>query len=113
MAAAPDLPGPRLARAELLIDSRQDARARPDLTVLLKHDPRNPLLNYLQAVLLVRARDFHGADAALEMAGPGLRQVPRGDLLRAVVKARLGQPELAAEAAEPLSRAHPERSVRL
>ena len=99
VAAAPAQPGPRLARAQALLAARQADRARADVAVLLKQDPRGPLANYLNAQLLARARDFAGADVALQAVGPALDQIPRGDMLLAVVKANLKQPGQAADAA--------------
>ncbi len=99
IAAAPDFAAARLARAQLLLGAGQDARARADVAVLLQNDPRSPLANYLQAQLLIRARDFAAADAALQAVGPALSRLPRGEMLLAVVKANLRQPEQAAEAA--------------
>ncbi len=99
VAAAPNRAATRLVRADMLIGMHEDARASTDLADVLKRDPHNRIANLLQAQLLVRAHDFNGADAALQQAGPALAGLPRGEMLLAVVKANLHQPEQAIDAA--------------
>jgi putative PEP-CTERM system TPR-repeat lipoprotein len=90
----------RLSRARLLIATNQNARARADLDVVLKAQPKQPTGQFFSALLFARAGDWKAADAALAAAGPLLSRLPEGDLTLAVVKANLGQPEQAIAAAE-------------
>jgi tetratricopeptide (TPR) repeat protein len=90
----------RLGRAGLLLASSDDAGARADVDAVLAAQPKNPLASFLSARLLIRAGDWKAADAALAAVGPVLSRLPGGDLLLAVVKINLGQPEQAIAAAE-------------
>lgn len=90
----------RLGRAGLLLTSNDDAGARADVDAVLTTQPKSPLANFLSARLLARAGDWKAADAALALVGPVLPRLPGGDLVLAVVKINLGQPEQAIAAAE-------------
>jgi tetratricopeptide (TPR) repeat protein len=89
-----------LARASLLAAMDQPAAERADLDAVLRVQPQQKLANFLQARLLAQAGDWKAADAALLVVGPLLSRLPNGDLLLAVVKANLNQPEQAIEAAQ-------------
>ena len=99
IAVAPDAANIRLERANTLIVMNQDQKALEDVNAVLKADARNPLGNYFQAVLLVRANDWQGADGALQKIAPIISRFPRGDYFLALVKVNLGQLEQAADAA--------------
>ena len=70
VAAAPNFAPARLRRAELLMTTHDNARALPDLDRVLKADPRNVAALFLRAEILAQARDFSGADAALQTIAP-------------------------------------------
>jgi putative PEP-CTERM system TPR-repeat lipoprotein len=99
IAAAPNLIAARLERANALVASGEDAKAREDVDAVLKIAPNSALAVYLRGVLLARAQDYPGADAALTRLGPMLGQFPRGFYFLAVTKYNLGQGEQAADAA--------------
>jgi putative PEP-CTERM system TPR-repeat lipoprotein len=96
----PDALSLRLERANTLLVLGQDQKAREDVDAVLKADARNPLGNYFLGVLLVRAGDWTGADAALQRISPLLSRFPRGEYFLALVKANLNQTEQAADAAD-------------
>ena len=89
----------RLERADTLLAMGQDQKARDDVAIVLKADARNPTANYLQAVLLFHAKDWAGADAALQKIAPEIGRFPRGEYFAALVKTSLGQVEQATEIA--------------
>jgi putative PEP-CTERM system TPR-repeat lipoprotein len=99
IAIAPNLASARLERANSLVASNQDAKAREDVEAVLKVAPNNALAVYLKGAILARARDYAGADAALTRLGSYTAQFPRGFYFLALVKYNLGQGEQAAEAA--------------
>jgi tetratricopeptide (TPR) repeat protein len=90
----------RVGRARLLVATNQDKPARTDVDAVLKAQPKQPMAQFLSAILFVRAGDWKAADAALAAVGPRLSQFPMGDLTLALVKSNLGQPEQALAAAE-------------
>ena len=57
----------------------QDEKAGEDITAALAQDARNPMANYLQAVLLIRAKNWVKADEALAKIEPVLNRLQRGD----------------------------------
>ena len=89
----------RLGRAELLLNMGETVRARTDLDAILKAQPQNPVANFLLARLLMDARDWTAADAAIGKAAPFLDRLPRGEYDLAVIKATLKQPQQALDAA--------------
>jgi len=99
IAAAPNLVPARLERANALVASNQDAKAREDVDVVLKLAPNSALAVYLKGVILARAKDYAGADAQLTRLGSLISQFPRGFYFMALVKYNLGQGEQAADAA--------------
>jgi tetratricopeptide (TPR) repeat protein len=103
-ARADTLPGAadalRIGRARLLIATNDDKAARTDIDAVLATQPKQPMAQYLSALLYVRSGNWKAADAALDAVGPVLPRMPRGDLTLAMVKANLSQPEQAIEAAE-------------
>ena len=99
IAAAPNLISARLERANALVSGGEDAKAREDVDAVLKIAPNNALAVYLQGVLLARAQDYPGADAALTKLGSMLGRFPRGFYFLAITKYNLGQGEQAADAA--------------
>ena len=99
LAVAPDAVNIHLERANTLLVLNQDQKARADVDAVLSVDARNPLGNYFLAVLLVRAGDWQGADAALQKISPIIARFPRGEYFQALVKINLGQTEQAADAA--------------
>jgi putative PEP-CTERM system TPR-repeat lipoprotein len=99
VAITPNAPAPRVERAKTLLAMGQDEKAREDVTAALAMDARNPTANYLQAVLLMRAKDWVSADAALAKIEPVLNRFPRGEYFLSLVKMNLGQGEQAIDAA--------------
>lgn len=96
--ANPDATLPRLSRAEALLADNQDDKARADIDTVLKREAKNPAGLYLKALLLVRAKDWTGADAALQPVAPFLDRLPRGQYYLALIKSNQNQPEQAMEA---------------
>jgi putative PEP-CTERM system TPR-repeat lipoprotein len=99
IAIQPALVAARLERANSLVASNQDAKARDDVEAVLKVAPNNALGVYLKGAILARARDYAGADAQLTRLGSYIAQFPRGFYFLALVKYNLGQGEQAADAA--------------
>jgi putative PEP-CTERM system TPR-repeat lipoprotein len=97
--ANPNSLSARLERANALVASGEDAKAREDVDAALKIAPNSALAIYLRGVLLARAQDFPGADAALTRLGQMLGQFPRGFYFMAITKYNEGQGEQAADAA--------------
>jgi putative PEP-CTERM system TPR-repeat lipoprotein len=97
--AGPALPRVRLARARLLLLEGQDDKASADLDVALKGDPKNAVAHYLKGLLLIRAKDWKGADLEFQKIQPVLSQLPRGDYYYALVKSNVNQLEQAVEQA--------------
>jgi predicted Zn-dependent protease len=98
VAASPNATLPRLSRAEALLAEDQDDKARADIDAVLQREAKNPAGLFLKALLLVRAKDWAGADAALQSVAPYLERLPRGQYYLALVKSNMGQPEQAMEA---------------
>lgn len=96
---APGMLAARLERANLLVAVGDDAKAKEDVTAVLRIEPRSAGAIYLQAVIAARAREFNAADAGLTQIQPLLARFPRGYYFLAVVKFNLGQAEQASEAA--------------
>jgi putative PEP-CTERM system TPR-repeat lipoprotein len=99
IAAAPNLLAARLERANALVASNQDAKAREDVEAVLKVAQKSALAVYLKGAILARAKDYAGADVELTKLGSLISQFPRGFYFLALVKYNLGQGEQAADAA--------------
>lgn len=99
IAASPNLLAARLERANSLVASNEDAKAREDVDAVLKLQPNSALAVYLKGAILARAKDYTGADAELTRLGSYISQFPRGFYFLALVKYNLGQGEQAADAA--------------
>jgi putative PEP-CTERM system TPR-repeat lipoprotein len=97
---APAMLAARLERANLLVALGDDAKAKEDVTAVLRMEPRSAGGIYLQAVLSARAREFQTADAALTQIAGLLPRFPRGHYFLGVVKFNLGQAEQALDAAQ-------------
>jgi tetratricopeptide (TPR) repeat protein len=89
----------RLERANLLVALGDDAKAKEDVTAVLRMEPRSAGGIDLQAVIAARAREFPAAVAALTQIQNILGRFPRGYYFQAVVKFNMGQAEQANEAA--------------
>jgi putative PEP-CTERM system TPR-repeat lipoprotein len=98
IAAAPNLLAARLERANVLMASNEDGKAREDVEAVLKVAPNSVLAVYLKGVLLARAKDYAAADAELTKLRASISQFPRGYYFLALVKYNLGQGEEAADA---------------
>jgi len=96
---APGMLAARLERANLLVAMGDDAKAREDVTAVLRMEPRSAGAIYLQSVIQARAREFAAADVGLTQLQNILGRFPRGYYFQAVVKFNLGQAEQANEAA--------------
>jgi len=99
LAVTPNAVSVRLERANALIAMNQFQKAREDVDAILKIDGRNPLANYFLTVLLARAGDWQGADAALQKISQVVSRFPRGEYFQALVKINLGQAAQATDAA--------------
>ncbi|MDR3415868.1 MAG: tetratricopeptide repeat protein, partial [Nevskia sp.] len=99
IAISPGAVNLHLERANTLIALNQFQKAREDVDAVLKIDARNPLANYFLTVLLARAGDWPGADAALQNISPVISRFPRGEYFQALVKINLGQTAQATDAA--------------
>jgi putative PEP-CTERM system TPR-repeat lipoprotein len=99
LASAPNAVNIRIERANTLLALNQLQKAREDVDAVLKVDARNPLANYFLTVLLVRASDWQGADAALQKISPVISRFPRGEYFLALVKINLNQTAQATDAA--------------
>ena len=99
IAASPNLLAARLERANSLVASNEDAKAREDVDAVLKLQPNSALAVYLKGAILARAKDYTGADAELTRLGSYISQFPRGFYFLALVRYNLGQGEQAADAA--------------
>lgn len=96
---APKMQQARFARANLLMLAGQDARARADVDAILADNPKDPIGTYMNGVLLLRARDYQGADRAFQQISPMLARIPRGYFFEAMIKSSIGQNEQALDAA--------------
>ena len=99
IAAAPNLIAARLERANALVQSNEDAKAREDVEAVLKVAPNSALAVYLRGVILARAKDYAAADVELTKLRSLISKFPRGFYFLALVKYNLGQGEQAADAA--------------
>ena len=91
----PNVPALRIERANALLAAGQDKKALDDVAVVLKADARNPSANYLQMLLLARAKDWPGATAASQKIIPVIDRFPRGRYFEALIKMNLGETEQA------------------
>lgn len=96
--ADPNNLGGYVERAQLLLAGGNDAKAQADVKAGLALAPRSVPLQYLQAMLQARAKDYAGADAILTKLAPAFPNFPRGFYLQAVVKIQLKQLEQAQSA---------------
>ncbi len=108
VAAGPTLPRVRIARARLLLLEGQDDKASADLDVALKGEPKNAIAHYLKGLLLIRAKDWKGADLEFQKIQPVLPQLPRGDYYAALVKSNVNQLEQAVEQATRYTARNPQ-----
>ncbi len=104
---APNMIAARLERANILVATNEDAKAKIDVETALKLEPRSAGAIYLQAVLAARGKDFTAADQALTRIQSLLPRFPRGYYFQAVVKFNLGQAEQASDAASKYVAANP------
>ena len=102
-----NLAGDRLAQANLYLAKGDDAAARLDVEAALKTASRSPLGNYLLASLEARATHWRAADDAITAVGTALGYFPRADVLLAVIKMNVGQPQQALDAAERFNAHNP------
>jgi putative PEP-CTERM system TPR-repeat lipoprotein len=95
IAADPNLVGALIERAQLFIAQGHDAKADADVKAALRLAPQAVTARYFEALLLVRANDYTGADTILTKYAEGYRAFPQGYLLQATVKLSLRQYEQA------------------
>ncbi len=98
VAAAPTQARVHLARARALLIAGEDTKAKQDVEGALKVEPKNTLAIYLQSLLLIRAKDWPGANVSLQKIQPVLSKLPRGEYYNALVKSNVNQLEQAVEA---------------
>jgi len=96
--AEPNNLGGYIERAQLLIAQGEDAKAQADVKSALAIASRSVPAQYLQALLLSRAKDYTGADTILTKYAAAYPNFPRGYYLQAVVKLQLKQYEQAESA---------------
>ena len=96
--AEPNNLGGYIERAQLLIAQNEDAKAQVDVKAALAIASRSVPAQYLQALLLTRAKDYAGADNILTKYASAFPNFPRGFYLQAVVKLQLQQFEQAESA---------------
>lgn len=72
----------RVARAGLLIDTHHDAEAGKDIAYLKTEFPADPRAYYLRSLMLQRAGDTQGMQAALQQAAAALSKIKPQDLHR-------------------------------
>jgi putative PEP-CTERM system TPR-repeat lipoprotein len=89
-----------IERAQLFIAQGQDAQADADIKAAVARAPRAVAARYFEALLLVRAKDYEGADTILTKYADGYSQFPEGFFLQATVKSELKQYEQAQTAIE-------------
>lgn len=94
---APNFALARLERANVRLTLNQDAAAREDVNVILASQPNSAGGTYLQAVLLTRAKDDAGADAAFQKLSGVMTRYPRAYYFHAIAKYNLGQVEQATD----------------
>ena len=110
VAAAPGNLGARLDRGQARLNLGQDGPAREDIDLVLKADPKNPQGIYFLAVLLMRAKDFAGADQQLQLIAPYLsacRAVISSRPSPRPISARMSRPRTPPSAMSPIRRAMP------
>ncbi len=90
--------GGYIERAQLYLARNADDKAQADVKAGLAIAPRSIPLQYLQAMLLARAKDYAGSDAILTKYAAAFPGFPRGFYLQAVVKLQLRQYEQAQSA---------------
>ena len=90
--------GGYVERAQLHIAQGDDAKAQADVKAALGIASRSVPAQYLQALLLARAKDYAGADTILTKNTAAFPNFPRGFYLQAVVKSYLKQYEQAESA---------------
>jgi putative PEP-CTERM system TPR-repeat lipoprotein len=100
IAVAPNLLAARLERANALVASNEDVKAREDVEAVLKVAPNSALAVYLKGVILARANDYPAADVELAKLRTLISQFPRGFYFLALVKYNLGEGEQAADAVQ-------------
>ncbi|HTJ64915.1 MAG TPA: XrtA/PEP-CTERM system TPR-repeat protein PrsT [Alphaproteobacteria bacterium] len=96
--ADPNNLGGYIERAQLLISQNQDAKAQADIKAAQTIAPRSVPAQYLQALVLAKAKDFAGADNLLTKYAAAFPAFPRGYYLQAIVKSELRQYEQAESA---------------
>jgi putative PEP-CTERM system TPR-repeat lipoprotein len=84
-----------IERGQLYIAENQDDKAQSDIKAAVALSPRSVPAQYLQALLLARAKDYAGADTILTKYATAYVNFPRGYYLEAVVKSSLKQYEQA------------------
>jgi putative PEP-CTERM system TPR-repeat lipoprotein len=95
---APKYAVARLERANIRLELGRDADAKADVDIILAAQPNSAGGTYLQGVLMTRAHDDAGADAAFQKLSNVLIRYPRVYYFMAVVKYNLGQVEQATDA---------------
>ena len=90
--------GGYIERAQLYIAAGDDAKAQADVKTAIGLANRSVPAQYLQALILARAKDYAGADTILTKFAAAFPNFPRGFYLQAVVKSELKQYEQAESA---------------
>jgi tetratricopeptide (TPR) repeat protein len=99
ISAMPENATARVMRAGYLLDSGDDRGAKTDIDHVLSAEPRNAMAIYLRAEIETRSKNWAAADALLTKLDPILGRIPKAIYYTALVKANLGQPEQALDAA--------------
>ncbi len=83
----------RLGRAATLIDLNRAIDAKADIYAVYARFPRHPLASYLSALILVKKKDFIGAQDALQQGGPVLDRHPPSLFLSGAINYALNRLE--------------------
>ena len=95
---APKFAQARLERANARLTLNRDGPAKEDVDIILAAQPNSAGGTYLQAVLMTRAKDDVGADAAFQKLSGVMTRFPRSYYFQAITKYNLGQVEQATDA---------------
>jgi putative PEP-CTERM system TPR-repeat lipoprotein len=95
--AAPKYAQARLERANVRLTLNRDAAAKEDVDIILATQPNSAGGTYLQAVLMTRAKNDAGADAAFQKLSGVMARFPRSYYFQAIAKYNLGQVEQATD----------------
>jgi putative PEP-CTERM system TPR-repeat lipoprotein len=89
----------QIRRAELLVRTN-DPTAMAAVDAVLQQQPKQPMAQFLKAVLQAEAKDWKAADTTLVSIGAPIGDLPGAAYLTALVKSKMDEPQQAIDAAE-------------